>query len=90
MSTIKIHLEEAERLPVERLAELLHVEPEDVAYAALDMLMLRARDEKLQQDILQISHRKINSLPLWADTAHSVHAYEGMRDVESEQSRFSV
>ena len=90
MSVIKVHLEEAELLPVERLADMLQVAPEDVAYAALDLLMFRAREEEIQKSILQISHRRPNSLPLWADSAGSVHAYEGMPDCEAEKSRYSV
>ncbi len=31
MSTLKVHLEEAESQPVERLAALLQVDPEDIA-----------------------------------------------------------
>lgn len=90
MSAIKIHLEEAELHPVERLADMLQVDPEDIAYAALNQLMLHARDEEIQAEIVRVSHWKVNSLPLWADTAGSVHAYEGMPDCEPEKSKYSV
>jgi hypothetical protein len=90
MSAIKIHLEDAEYQPVERLAELLHVKPEDVAFAALNQLMLHARDEEIQAEIKRASHWRSNTLPLWADSAGSVHAYEGMPDCEPSQSKYSV
>jgi hypothetical protein len=88
--TIKIHLDDAEMNPVVRLARLLHVEPEDVAYAALNRLMLQAREPAVQSEIVNLKHAKAANLPLWADTAGSVHAYEGMRDCEPEQSKYSV
>ena len=44
MPVIKIHLEYAEHDAIERLAGLIDVQPEDVAYAALNRLMLNARD----------------------------------------------
>ncbi len=88
--TIKIHLDDAEMNPVQRLADTLHVTPEDVAYAALNRLMLGARDPAIHSEIVNLKLAKANNLPLWADTAGSVHAYEGMRDVEPEKSKYSV
>lgn len=90
MSTIRLHLEDAEFHPVVRLADLLEVEPEDVAYAALNRLMLEARNPEIQADIAQARRWRRNTLPLWSDTAGSVHAYEGMRDCEPEKSKYSV
>lgn len=90
MSAIKIHLEEAEMKPVQRLCELLHVEPEDVAYAALNRLMIQARDPEVQRDISQTKLTRDATLPLWADSAGSVHAYEGMPDCEPCRSKYSV
>ena len=90
MSTIKVHLEDAEYQPVERLADMLQLETEDVVYAALNQLMLHARDEQTHAEIMRVSHWKTKSLPLWADTAGSVHAYEGMPDCEPTQSKYSV
>lgn len=90
MPVIKIHLEHAENDAVVRLAELLNIQPEDVAYSALNRLMLHARDDAVQNDIkLTLNWRK-NNLPLWADTAGSVHNYEGMSPVEPEKSKYSV
>jgi hypothetical protein len=86
---IKLHLDEAESAPVVRLAETLRVAPEDVLYAALDRLMIGARDPAVQKSILQIRQAK-TSLPLWADTAGSVHAYEGMPPCGAEKSKYSV
>ncbi len=87
---IKIHLDAAEMQPVVRLAHALHVDPEDIAYAALNRLMLEARDPKTQTEIVNLKVSRKNNLPLWADTAGSVHAYEGMRDCEPEHSKYSI
>lgn len=88
--TIKIHLDDAEAAPIRRLAEMLKVAPEDVAFAALDRLMLHARENDIQSEIVQARLWRKDNLPLWADTAGSVHAYEGMRDCEPEKSKYSV
>jgi len=90
MPAIKIHLEDAEMNPVQRLAELLQVKPEDIAYTALNRLMLRAREPELQKEILDGVISRESTLPLWADTAGSVHAYEGMPDCEPSHSRYSI
>lgn len=90
MSAIKLHLEDAEMHPVLRLAKLLHVEPEDIAYAALNRLMLQGRDVEVQNDIIQTKKVRETQLPLWADSAGSVHAYEGMPDCDPARSKYSV
>ena len=87
---IKIHLDEAESAPIVRLAEALKVSPEDVLYAALNRLMMQARENDVQKDILQIRQARENNLPLWADTAGSVHNYEGMSPCEPAKSKYSV
>ncbi len=90
MSAIKIHLDEAEMHPVVRLARSLGVAPEDVAYAALNQLMLRARESEVQTEIVNLRRTRAQNLPLWADSAGSVHAYEGMPDCEPTRSRYSI
>jgi hypothetical protein len=87
---IKLHLDEAESAPVERLAEALDVKPEDVLYAALNRLMMRAREKEIQDEIVQTRLSRVNNLPLWADTAGSVHNYEGMSPCEPERSKYSL
>ena len=87
---IKLHLDEAESAPVVRLAEALALKPEDVLYAALNRLMLHARENEVQTDIAQTHQARANNLPLWADTAGSVHNYEGMSPCEPEKSKYSV
>lgn len=88
MSSIKIRLEMAEMNTVQRYAESLGVKPEDVAYAALNRLMLNARNPEVEQDIRETSQWRRNNLPLWSDSAASVHAYEGKHDAEPEPSRY--
>jgi hypothetical protein len=90
MSAIKIHLDGAEIHPVERLARKLAVSPEDIAYAALNRLMMQARDPAVQEEIVNLRRTKVQNLPLWADSAGSVHAYEGMHDCEPTHSKYSV
>jgi len=87
---IKLHLDEAESAPVVRLAEALQVNPEDVLYAALNRLMLHARETDVQHEIVQTRLARKNNLPLWADTAGSVHAYEGMPPCEPEKGKYSI
>lgn len=76
MSAIKLHLEMAERDALERYAESLHVSPEDVLYCALNRLLLNARDPAVQQDIIETKSWRRDNLPLWSDSAASIHAYE--------------
>ncbi len=87
---IKLHLDEAESAPVVRLAEALDVTPEDVLYTALGRLMMHARESDIQGEIVQTRLARDNNLPLWADTAGSVHNYEGMSPCEPEKSKYSV
>lgn len=88
MPTIKLHLEQAENDAVVRFAESLNVSPEAVLYAALDRLMLDARNPELRTLIPETWAAHRDSLPLWSDSAASVHAYEGKADDEPHPSRF--
>lgn len=88
MSTLKLHLDDEELAAVERYAATLQVKAEDVAYAALNRLMLQARDEAVRTDIVETRDWRGDNLPLWSDTAHSVHAYEAKHDDEPRPSRY--
>jgi hypothetical protein len=88
MPTIKLHLEQEEYAAIERFAAALKTKPEAVAYAALNRLMLDARNPELRVDIVETWEWHHDNLPLWSDTARSVHIYEGKRDDESEPSRY--
>lgn len=88
MSALKIHLEMGEYAAVQRYADALHVKPEDVAYAALNRLMMSARDPDVQKDVQETKAWKHDNLPLWSDSSASVHAYEGKHDAEPEPSRY--
>ena len=87
---IKIHLDAAESDPIVRLAEALKVQPEDVVYTAINRLMMHARDLAIQEEIVASSRSRSDNLPLWADTAGSVHVYEGMPDCRPEKSKYSI
>jgi hypothetical protein len=88
MASIKLHLEAAESDAVARYAESIGTKSEAVLYAALNRLMLAARDPAVRDEILQTWAAKEQNLPLWADSACSVHAYEGKADDEPEPSRY--
>lgn len=88
MSTIKLHLERAEYDAVSRYAEALGVDVQDVAYAALNRLMLTSADGDVSRDVAETREWRHNNLPLWSDSAGSVHAYEGKPDDEPRRGRF--
>lgn len=87
MSSIKLHLEQAELNAVARFAESIGVSAEEVVYAALNRAMMQGADPALVRDILETRDWRKNNLPLWSDSAGSVHAYEGKPDDEPEPSR---
>ncbi|MDO8544984.1 MAG: hypothetical protein Q7S40_31455 [Opitutaceae bacterium] len=87
MSTIKIHLEGAEYDAVERFAKSSGVSLGDVAYAALNRLMLESQKPEVARDILETRAWRQQNLPLWSDSAWSVHIYEGKPDDEPEPCR---
>ena len=88
MSAIKIHLPDEELEAVQRYAAEVGVSPEEVAYAALNRLMLQiSKDEAaITQDIRETRDWRPNNLALWSDSARSVHIYEGKGDDFSQPS----
>lgn len=88
MPTIKIHLEQAEYDAVARFASILNVKPEAVAYGALNRVMLEGRDPEVRADVVATWEWHRDNLPLWSDSACSVHAYEGKPDDEPTPSRY--
>jgi len=89
MASIKLHLEAAEYDAVVRFAEHAGTKPEAVLYAALNRLMLEARDPAVRREIVDTWEWHRDNLPLWADSACSVHAYEGKPDAEPEPSEYT-
>jgi len=88
MATLKLHLEQAEHDAVTRLAAALNVKTEAILYSALNRLMLEARDPAVRAGIAETWEYHRDNLPLWSDSACSVHAYEGKADDEPEPSRY--
>jgi hypothetical protein len=82
MASIKISLESAELKAVKRLAEEMKVDVEDLAYAALNRMMLVSDEKDVRDDVLQTRAWRKDNLPMWSDSAGSIHAYEGMPDLE--------
>lgn len=85
MFAIKIHLDPAEHAAISRFASALHVEPEDIAYAALDHLMRRSHDDVARREIVETRAWRDENLPQWADSERSVHVYESGRDDHPEE-----
>ena len=90
MPSIKLHLEQAEYDAIARLATELDVKPEAVAYAGLNRIMLDARNPQLRTEIIEVWEGHRDNLPLWSDSACSVHAYEGKADDEPSPSRYTI
>ena len=80
MPSIKVYLDDEEYAPISRLAEELNLHPEDVAYAAINQLMIRSADPEVRADITHSHFWRRANLPRWGDSARSVHAYEGKSD----------
>ena len=87
MSVIKLHLEHAEFSALARYAEALGVEPETIVYAATNRLMLACGQSDVNRDIVETREWRRDNLPLWSDSACSIHAYEGKPDDEPEPAR---
>ena len=88
MPTIRLHLDQSEYDSIARYADRVGVKPEAVAYCALNLLMIDARNPDLPAEIIEtVAWRRAN-LPLWSDSACSVHAYEGKADDEPEPSAY--
>jgi hypothetical protein len=83
MPVIKLHLEDEEFAPVARLADELHLRPEDIAYAGLNLAMLGAAGAEMRAEITQAHYWRRDNLPQWGDSARSVHAYEAKPDGHS-------
>lgn len=87
MAAITLELEQAEHGALARFAESLGVTPTDVAYAALDHLMMRCEDPGLQLDIVETRNWRKDHPPLWSDAASAAYAYNGFADDEPLPSR---
>lgn len=88
MSAIKLHLEMGEEDALRRCAEALHVKPEDILYCALNRLMLALPDPEVERDIVETRRWRRDNLPLWSDSAATIHAYEGKAGEDPEPSRY--
>lgn len=89
MASIKLHLDQGEYDAVARLAEKLSVRPEDIAYAGLNRVMMRAKRLDVRSDIVETAGWRRDNLPLWSDSASSCHAYEAMPDDEPTPSKYA-
>lgn len=90
MPNITLHLDDAEFDAVERLAEHLACRPEDIAYCALNRLMIDGRDPAVHTDIRETRAWRKDNLPLWSDSGGSVHGYEGKPDCDPVKSKYSI
>lgn len=104
--TIKLHLDHAEAAPIERAAEAFGCTPEDLVYTALNAYMLRLGSfteqcgpeckkmftdfETMRAAVLNLKLARKDNLPLWADSAGSVHNYEGLGPDQSVRSKKAI
>lgn len=88
MPKIKICLEQGEYDAVARLADILRVPPEAIVYGALNRLMLESKSPVVREEVVDVWSWHGENLPLWSDSAGSVHAYEGKGDDEPEPSHY--
>ena len=103
---IKLHLNAAEVSPLERTAEAFGCDVEDIVYSAVNHYMLRlgrlsshanetgknaeAELEAARAEVLATKQARNDNLPLWADSACSVHNYEGKGPNYGEKSRLAA
>lgn len=87
MPSIKLHLDQGEFDAVARFALTVNVQPQAIVYAALNRLMLDARNPALATEIADTWEAHRANLPTWSDSARSVHAYEGKPDDAPEPGR---
>ncbi len=103
---IKLHLDEAESAPIVRAAEAYGCTVEDLVYHAVNVYMLRlgSFEEQcgpecrkmftdfaaMRDAVLNTKLARKNNLPLWADTAGSVHNYEGFGPDHVTKSKKSI
>jgi hypothetical protein len=78
--TIRLRLDPEEYAPIERLAEVLHVTPEAIAYAGLNCIMQRVRETGTAQEIIDLQRGRHEGLSTGADHARGVHIYESKQD----------
>ncbi len=78
MPIIKVHLEAEEYEPIQRLAKNLDIKMENIAYAAINQLMMKQANRDFEKDLQKIHQWRKKDLPKWADKAQEIHAYEGM------------
>ena len=90
MNGIKIHLEATEQEAVRCHAEALGVDCEDIAYAALNrmMLELKTHEQEIDRDIVNTREWRHHYPPLWTDPAHSAHFPVSKGEGEAATSRW--
>jgi hypothetical protein len=82
MSVIKIHLDPEELSAIQRRATELGITAESFAYGALNCAMSHIREGYCRPRIDQAIGERGHDLPLWADSARSIGAYESKGDIE--------
>jgi hypothetical protein len=66
MPVIEIHIKEDELASVRHLAEELHMQPEDIAYAGLNLIMLCADEPEIRSEITQTCVWRRIHPPKWS------------------------
>ena len=99
---IKLSLNQSEYDPIARTAKAFGCKVEDIVYLAVDEYMSRIGNfnqqsgpncklihtdlNAMRDAALNTRNARKNNLPMWADSAASVHIYESMPDAEPSKS----
>jgi hypothetical protein len=86
MASIKIPVENEELAAVARLADHLHVSIGDLAYTAINRIMLQAGEPAVRADIVDTRGWRGKSLPVWSDSNHLAHVHASVPEEEREPS----
>jgi len=102
---IKLHLEREEYEPIERTAEAIGCDAEDVVFAAVDAFMSRLGNldgycgpncrhtfkdhETMRAYVKNLKDSRKDNLPIWADTAGGAHNYESFPAEHSHKAQAS-
>jgi hypothetical protein len=86
MASIKIPVENEELAAVARLADHLHVSIGDLAYTAINRIMLQADEPAVRADIVDTRGWRGKSLPEWSDSARAARLHAPAPEDEREPS----
>ena len=90
MPTIKINVDHEEMAAIQRRADAHGIKVPDLAYGALNCMMSHCMESYCIGRISQAIREKGGDLPAWSDSARSISAYEGQKDISGERGPHSA